>query len=272
MKIAILITGQIRTNELCKHVIKNTLLNHYDVDVFLSINACNERQNDCLNLTEKTDFATINNIITFYNPIDTYICETYEDTIDEKIKLLSNNLPYDRRYKILLEQYYIVFKAYEMLQNHIKNTGNEYDIIIRIRFDQFIWSDSSSLLSKYVTRISRGDKVILYNSDNILNIKTDSENLKIELDNPNPNEIYLFGFNISNCLINDWADDPFWIHSSSLIPTMSQIYNELPNIINKYYKQDGPLFERLFYQFLRVNNLILKKSKVNGQLCREKII
>ena len=119
MKVALLLTGQIRTNELCRHIFKKTLIEKYDVDTFLSIDTDNKLQEASLNSTEKTSYDVISNAIEYYNPVDSYVCETYDDLFKEKQQLLDNNLPYDKRYKMLLERYYIVYKAYEMLQLHV---------------------------------------------------------------------------------------------------------------------------------------------------------
>lgn len=269
MKIALLITGQIRTNELCKHVIKNTLIKKYDTDVFLSIDKSNKNQNDDLNSINDTQHDTINEVIKYYNPISTYICETYDNLFDNEKKKLDCNLPIDRRYRLILQQYYVVSKAYEMLKNHIKNTGKQYDIIIRLRFDQFIWSNPSPL-SKYVIYNSRNCKVIKYNTDIINMVKKDSEHLKIELDHPNENEIYVFGFSRNN-IQSDYVNDQFWVHSYSLINIISEFYNELPYLINTHYfnAKDYAFCEILFYRFLKSKNINIKKSNVIGEFCRE---
>ena len=43
MKIAILLTGQLRTWNLCKYIIKN-IQESYDTDIFLSVDLCNLEQ------------------------------------------------------------------------------------------------------------------------------------------------------------------------------------------------------------------------------------
>ena len=79
MKVALLLTGQLRTNELCKHITKKTLIEKYDVDTFLSIDKDNKLQEAYLNHTEKTSDDVISKVIEYYNTIDSYICESYDD-------------------------------------------------------------------------------------------------------------------------------------------------------------------------------------------------
>ena len=45
MKICLLLCGQLRTIELCKWLIKKSLLDKYDCDVFMSIDNNNKYQN-----------------------------------------------------------------------------------------------------------------------------------------------------------------------------------------------------------------------------------
>ena len=267
MKVALLLTGQIRTNELCRHIFKKTLIEKYDVDTFLSIDTDNKLQEASLNSTEKTSYDVISNAIEYYNPVDSYVCETYDDLFKEKQQLLDNNLPYDKRYKMILEQYYIVYKAYEMLQLHVNNTGVKYDIVIRLRFDQFIWSDATSTLSKYV--MSCGN--VKFNNDNINMVSNEvNGNLKIELDSPTNNEICTLGWKVTNTW-NDYVNDQFWIHSYALTNLISKFYIDLPDLINthSYYASKGPFIEVLFYQFLKQNRINVRQSKITGKFCRE---
>jgi hypothetical protein len=272
MKVALLITGQLRTYELCKHVVKHTLIDKYDTDVFLSINKCNTNTTqDCVNSTHETD-DKIKDAIQYYNPINSYVWDESDENLIDSLRQLNPNLPSDRRYKSILQQYYIVSKAYEMLKNHIHITGIKYDIVIRLRFDQFIFSIPSPL-SKYVIYNSKNSRVIKYDIDNINNIKKECENIKIELDNPKDNELYVFGFNIHNNQ-NDYVNEQFWAHSSDLINVMSELYNELPILINNYsfFAIHYAFYEVLFYRFLSSKNIKLCKSNVIGEFCYEYFI
>jgi hypothetical protein len=86
MKIALLITGQLRTYSLCKHVIKNTLLDKYEVDTFLSIDKSNILTNDDLNSHEYSNESMVTDVIQFFNPCDTFVCNSYDEIFKEKLK------------------------------------------------------------------------------------------------------------------------------------------------------------------------------------------
>ena len=79
MKVALLLSGQLRTYELCKHNIKGAILDKYDTDVFMSIDKTNTYQWDYLNPTDKTEDTKIKDAIDFYKPCEYYVCESLEE-------------------------------------------------------------------------------------------------------------------------------------------------------------------------------------------------
>lgn len=92
MKIALVLTGQLRTIELTKWFHKNIFLNKENCDVFLSIDPNNKTQLLYKNKTEKTNNLLINQIIDFYKPKDFYIGNTDDEKIiKEEYKNLVNN-------------------------------------------------------------------------------------------------------------------------------------------------------------------------------------
>jgi len=76
MKIALLITGQLRTYTLCKSNIKSLIIDTYDADVYLSIDRSNALQVDNANPVDPTQDATIADALAFFKPIDHVICES----------------------------------------------------------------------------------------------------------------------------------------------------------------------------------------------------
>lgn len=55
MKIAILLTGNLRTVEMVKHLHMNSLIKPYNADVFLGIDTSNKLQVEYQNSTEDTE-------------------------------------------------------------------------------------------------------------------------------------------------------------------------------------------------------------------------
>jgi hypothetical protein len=91
MKIALILTGQLRTIELTKWFHKKTFLNNSNCDIFLSIDPTNNTQLLYKNDTNTTEKTMIDNIIDFYKPKDFYIGnENDEKNIFNNYKNLIN--------------------------------------------------------------------------------------------------------------------------------------------------------------------------------------
>lgn len=268
MKIAVIITGQLRTYKLCGHVIKNTLIDKYDTDVFLSIDKTNHLQNDVLNVVDDSNASDINEAINFYNPKDVFVCHEYDSIFNniETNKTIREN-------RLILQQYYVVQQGYKLLINYSKANNIYYDAVIRIRFDQFIFSESSNILSKYVVLNSRGSRVIKYTPENIDEINVISKDLMVTVDNPKYNDIYVFGAGQMNARYI-WVNDQFWVHSMDTINVIYDFYNYIPGItdevlMHNLYPGYYPYFELVFGIYLQRNNMNIKKSCIIGEFCRE---
>ena len=77
MKIALLLTGQLRTVDMVKYLHMNSIIKKYDTDVFLRIDLNNTKQCEYKNNTDNTHLDYTKEIISFFNPIDYYICNDY---------------------------------------------------------------------------------------------------------------------------------------------------------------------------------------------------
>jgi len=274
MKIALLLTGQLRTNKLCRHLIKNILIDKYDTDIFMAIDANNMLQCEHKNSKNTTNQTDISDAITFFNPINHFISYDYTDEFNNIL------LKFDRanigKYtnplflKIICQQYYIVDKAYKMLQTHIDTTGAKYDLIIRLRFDQYIWSDSISDMLTKLIRIPNTNNII-YNNENIELIKAITKDLTIELDTDIPNQVNVFGYGPFHNYY--YVNDQFFTHGQHLISTVSKFYEEMVPIINKCaittYPNNGACIEYFWYIFLTNHNITIAKTKNNGIFVRE---
>jgi hypothetical protein len=278
MKVALVITGQLRTYNLCKHIIKGGIIDRYDTDVFLSIDKSNTYQWDYLNPTKLTEDNDIRDAIAFFNPCEYYICESYDEIYKEHIKELNVSDPTRltplKNYRPIFEQYYMVKQGYTLLINHIEKTGKHYDIVVRMRFDTIIWPKSVSIPSDMLYEMSPGHQTsyIKYNTrtrDKIIDI---SKNFNISLDVPLANEISVV--NWCNNGNESWVNEQFWIHSSELITTVHKYYDELFGIINTMLtdgtKLDNiPFVEMWFYRFLQKYRVKLVKSSFIVPFCRE---
>lgn len=289
MKIAILLTGNLRTWRLCGHIIKNCLIDQYDCDVFMSIDLDNTLQHENQNFSSDTILNEIEDAIEFYKPKKVFTGNGYTDNLLDKIltettycvaspspKVELKNSQYyinlfsisktiikqkiDRMsMKIIFEQYFYVKKAYELLQEYITENQTDYDKIIRLRFDQLIWSD------EFYVELQSNNVGVIYNDQNIEFVK--NLNRKLQMDTPLTNEIYVFGCGI----YHNYVNDQFWVHGKDLITYMKSFYDILPDIINscsEAYPSFGAYIEHFFALYLK--NLKIMRSCVSGVFVRLK--
>jgi hypothetical protein len=277
MKVCIIMTGQLRTFELCKYVIKNSILKHYDTDIFLSIDLSNELQNVYFNSSKITDDEIIKKAINFYNPIDYFICNSYEKEFLKMTEKLDPNvlkLTKLKHLKLIFEQYYIVYKGYEMVENYIKKTNIIYDIVFRIRFDSLLFPND---LFKYLNNFqlqTLNTRQILCNEFNIQKMDEYSKNMIINIENIDKNTLYTRGVSIvKNYNI---LNDPFFYHDFDLINILKNFYINMPNILNNCidkWPSSGAWIEHFFYIYIvEINKINIKQSKIHTEYIREKYV
>lgn len=295
VKIALLLTGQLRSNLLCRHLHKNILIDKYDTDIFISVDKTNNIQNCFENITDISTEDDITDCINFYKPIKYFISNSF----DEEYSLISEEL--SKRNKInfqpkfirgICQQYYIVKNAYQLLINHIEETNKKYDIVIRLRFDQYICNtdliDANEtnlfyggnfhyeLFNKFETvDIMSHKKNPLVNQNNIDFLKKESPKYILQLDNIiEGKNIYVFGFGLYEDNLGrkyEYVNDQFFAHSQEMISIMHQFYDQILDIIDEYDQTQFPSFcqyENVFYRFLRNNNIKYYKSAVKGIFIR----
>jgi hypothetical protein len=272
MKIALIITGQLRTYKLCGEIIKNTIIDRYDTDVFLSINKVNKLQYENLNNANDSSESDIQDAVDFYKPKDVAICNDYENVYSE----LTVNKDYKEN-RLILEQYYIVKQGYQLLINYINTHQTKYDAIIRVRFDQFIWSSTSSVLSNFVNTNSFGHRRIFYNTENIIKVRDLCKELTTEIDHPASNEIYVYGKGDTHNSNYKWVNDQFWVHSMDTIDIIANFYDNIIPIINEVLPlnlnpTNCAYFELILWVFFKNNGIHIEKSRVIGEFCNEFIL
>ena len=289
VKVALLLTGQLRTWNMCKILVdklkqdydidiflsidaNNLLQNEYEnntqlsqkdeidavikyflpKDIFISYEYS---ENDYLTklLPNKKVYTPMNRIPNYVGNI---ICgDNTNNLINIKQLFYNNNCEltqkYDnlKLYKKIFEQYYIVYKAYELLEKYIETTSTNYDLIIRLRFDQFIWNTNNNHFEKYNFQSIDNDKnKILFNQYNITQTINNFDIIKLTLDNGKDNTIQVFG---GGCYkYYAYVNDQFWCHKMDLLLKMKNFYTNLHNIINDckttFYPEYGCWIEHFF--------------------------
>ena len=78
VKVALLLTGQLRTWNMCK-ILVDKLKQDYDIDIFLSIDANNILQHEYENDTQLTQKHEIDAVIKYFLPKDTFVSNEYSE-------------------------------------------------------------------------------------------------------------------------------------------------------------------------------------------------
>jgi hypothetical protein len=268
-KIALLLTGQLRTIDVLKYLHMNTLISKYDTDVFLGIDLDNSLQCLFKNSTIKTNDNQIKSAIEFFKPIEYYILDNFEDeflNIQKKTKI------YVKWFKLVFRQYFVVYNTYKMLKKHIEKTKTNYDIIIRLRFDQFICTDLT--LRKEICYTEDENMKLLWNDETIKKFDDFSKQKILTFNEIEDNTLYLLGY--GKFQHYNYANDQFFYHNMSLINTLLNFYENILTLYEHCLEIEignkGALIECIFYLYLTNNNISLKLTHIHGFFIREKYI
>ncbi len=145
MKIAICFSGASRDFNSCLPSIKKYLIQNNDVDFFLHLWDSTKKTEDIsYNFKWKNYEGDINRIIELLKP-KKYVIDTFnkdwEEIILKESRIEPNklNTQNDKNYGFnCCSMYYKIKLCYQLVEDYMKETGVNYDIIIRARFD-FIW-------------------------------------------------------------------------------------------------------------------------------------
>jgi hypothetical protein len=247
MKIALLLTGQLRTIDLLKYLYLHGIIEKYDTDVFMSINLGNSQ------------LEKVNELITFFKSKRHFVLDNFVD--DKSFRFI-------REYNIMYQQYFIVDKAYRLVKEYIDETGTHYDIIVRLRLDQFLYPENFNDIYPKLDKNELGD--IVYNENNISRFKNEIKDCKIPFYHVENREIYVLGYGKYDWF--DYVNDQFFYHDSTLIDTMLLYYKNLSRILSNVIEQEHNngmcIYERIFNIFLKENNLIIKKANLGSHFIR----
>ena len=246
-------------------------IKYYIVDDFMF-----NKDYNLFNLDEKTIYPKYNHTID--NP--DFIKKSILESDFSNSEYLKFKIPYFKtehmqystynkeNYIKILRQYFIVNECYKMLVEHISKTGTHYDLIIKLRFDQLIWSKNKYLYSMCEKNIQNEP---IYNKYNINIIKKNTLGVTLNLDHSEENTISVFGGDIIKTY--GYVNDQFWTHGMDLIHIMSQFYNNIFQLINTVHREHMPYsggnIEHIFLRFLFNNNIKVKKTNISGIFIRE---
>jgi len=174
MRIALCISGQMRTYKKCYDNLAKYILKPYNPDVFVHVWDYTGSTNDI----EKGEKITSSIIENFFHPVQ-YVIDEFKDKYYTKIDGLSvpkyvTDVP---GYKGTLPMYYKMFACNQLKCNYEKKHNFKYDVVIRIRPDlnilkklprkvllqsNLMWT--SGLID---TRFRYDDRLAISNSENM---------------------------------------------------------------------------------------------------------
>jgi len=293
MRVALILSGQIRTFDVAKCVIQR-IKDKYPCDVFMGIDPNNLHQNEYENSRDPTADEVVQGVKNFVGPVQSYVFD--EEEFDKsysraKSRLLTHmRIPkrteprkelvamngvhweisklfddskevYDRGYVdpdhflVIFRQYFLVNECYKMLLDHIKSNSANYDVIVRLRFDQIIWSGESK---QWVA----GQSIEKYHADYAAS--------DISFVEQETNTISVFG--CGQIETYAYANDQFWTHGMDLVQNMSTFYDNLPDTISRSHREHGIYaggnIEHYFLRHLLDHGISLKKTNLSGQFVR----
>lgn len=247
MKIALLLTGQLRTINLVKYLYLYGIVDKYDTDIFMSINADNSQA------------ESVNDIINFFQPKRHFVMTSFDEILPKR---------YFKKYNQMYQQYFIVDKAYQLVKEYINETGTNYDVVTRLRLDQFLYAENLDDIYPKLDKKECGD--IIYNDHNISLFENEIKDCKIPFYHVLNREIYVLGYGKYDHF--DYVNDQFFYHDSTLIDTMLLYYKNLNRLLDIAINQEGNkgrcLYEHIFNIFLRENGLIVKNANLVSHFIR----
>jgi hypothetical protein len=277
MKVALLLTGQLRTHELCKHSIKNCIIDRYDTDVFMSIDRSNVFQNEWRNSRNDSEDSQILEAVSWYQPKGYVVTDHPDHSVADGLNDRLSPFVHLWITRLLFAQYAIVKKAYSLLKDHVSSTGTKYDMVIRLRFDQFLWDKDTTVLHECMEKHIRPESYsqqtidIVYNQINIDIAKALSKRFTLSLDTGYPDTVHTFGFGLVHGY--PFINDQFWAHGHDLIDQFAGFYDEMPGLLldctQTFFPDRGCLIEHMFYKFTFKYRFTVKKSGLVGIFVRE---
>ena len=284
MKIAICLSGAPRDFNTCLPSIKKYLIQDNDVDFFLHLWDSTKKVEDInYNFKWKNYGGDNNRIIDLLKP-KKYIIDTFNKDWEEiilkesKINISKLNTQEEKNYGFnCCSMYYKIKLCYELVEEYMKETGINYDLVIRARFD-FLWEkyinfdnfdenklylikDRYATASKLVTndKYFAGSPKIMKIMCNLFDNISLYQSLGVKLDGQVINE-YHIKYNKLNFA---WLGDPNTYYKC--MPRHSIIYKTRYIVINNFNNDDfiSELSYNILYEGcqLFVDNKTIKKTE-----------
>jgi hypothetical protein len=250
LKIAFCVSGQLRTwdkcyQNICKLVTK---LEEKDanVDFFCHSWDFESESTPVLLYTGnddvvKHDDITINDVLAIYKPKD-YLFENYEKNKSVVEYIKNEGIKYKNQTPITWssQQFYSLMRAAEMKRNYEINNNIQYDVCIRLRYDQYIPEKEIDNIISKIFSIQQNTIHTMHNRKH----------------NTYPFIIY---------------GDVFWISDSLTYDKVATFYRALPTIDNKLFEEGmGTPPENVLTHYIKHLNIINSEMVLDLRICKTK--
>jgi hypothetical protein len=250
LKIAICVSGQLRTWDKCYQNIFKLIkkLERLDSNVHFFCHSWNfdSDSNPIIVNTGKDeiipyDTETLNKVLSTYKPKD-HLFESYEKNqqVVDYIKKAGHKYKNKTPIAWSSQQFYSLMRAAEMKRKYEIDNGFEYDVCIRLRYDQYIQENEID----YITSM-------------ILNVKS---NTVFTMHN-RPHETYPFTI----------YGDVFWICNSLTYDKIASFYRALPSIDNNLFAEGmGTPPENVLTHYIKDLNIKNEEMFIDSRICKTK--
>jgi len=255
LRVAVMLTGQLRTVEFTKRILRDTFK---DADFFLSVDRDNSTQNAYQNSVQPTSRGQAEEICAYFQPRSAYVGSglpsDWANAFERRIYLVShhnsggevfspksiaeqNIFSYDPRFakkivsvwqfRKLLQQYFYVHKAAELIKAEEEKAREKYDLIVRLRFDQLLYPipPDPELISR-----------MAYTEDNVQHVNTRDYSLDIDYSPVRDDQVVAMGY--GQCGNYFYVNDQHFVAKRDAAMKVASFYSSLPAVIKQCIRED----------------------------------
>jgi ribosomal protein S17E len=250
LKIAICMSGQLRTWDKCYQnvfkIIKKLKRNDTDIHFFCHTWDFESNSSPIMVNTGKDeiiphDTDTLNKVLSTYKPKD-HLFENYEKNKQVVESIKKEGYRYKNKTPITWssQQFYSLMRAAEMKRKYEIDNGFDYDVCIRLRYDQYIPENEIDYIISMILNVKPNTVLTMHNR---------------------PHETYPFTI----------YGDVFWICNSLTYDKISSFYRALPTIDNNLFAEgnDTPP-ENVLTHYIKDLNIENQEMVIDLRICKTK--
>lgn len=281
-RIALLLSGQLRTWRMVGRLLKFYFLDYYDVDVFMSVDLNNKIQSEYKNPQTQTQWDELAEAILFYRPkriwwsnewnfnewrtklgsrthfpayraghVEIALTENnefrvagpYWDRSTTRIVMTRETTPI---YEPVFRQYHFVSQCINLMTNYVNDFQlAPYDIVFRTRFDQvFYTSPLQTCLFATLEKSHLHSSQLAYNPNPPLPLSCSLECI-LPVDEVSPDKIEIFVFGAGNNRGMFYVNDQFWMTNYHVATTILKKFagEELVRLFERFETEGWFLYE-----------------------------